>query len=58
MSKNSGVNGKTVNQVIRYAAAVDRQAIRDSRTDAEQIAVLDERPGASARERARLAYHR
>lgn len=54
MSKNSGVSGKTVPQVIRYAAAVDRQEARDARSTEQQLALLDERPGNSARERARL----
>lgn len=54
MSKNSGVSGKTVPQVIRYAAAVDRQEVRDARSTEQQLALLDERPGNSARERARL----
>lgn len=55
MTTNSGVTGKTVNQVIRYANAVDRQAIRDQRTIEEQITLLDDRPGNSYRERRRLA---
>lgn len=54
MSKNSGVSGKTVPQVIRYANAVDRQELRNERTTQQQLALLDERPGNSARERARL----
>lgn len=54
MSKNSGVSGKTVPQMIRYAKAVDRQELRNERTAQQQLALLDERPGNSARERARL----
>lgn len=54
MTKNSGVTGRTVNQVVRYANAVDRQAKRDERSDAEQLALLASRPGESRRERARL----
>lgn len=55
MSKNSGVNGRTVPQVMRYANAVDRQILRNERTTEQQLALLDQRPGNAARERARLA---
>lgn len=55
MTHRSGVTGKTVPQVIRYAAAVDRQAERDARTSEQQLALLDSRPGNSTRERERLA---
>lgn len=55
MSKRSGVTGKTVDQLARAEAAVIRQAERDERTAEEQLALLDQRPGKSRRERARLA---
>lgn len=55
MSKNSGVNGRTVPQVMRYANAVDRQILRNERTTEQQLALLDQRPDNAARERARLA---
>ncbi|MDH6199240.1 small-conductance mechanosensitive channel [Mycobacterium frederiksbergense] len=55
MSKNSGVPGKTVPQAIRAEAARNRQLDRALRTAEQQIALLDQRPGQSARERARLA---
>lgn len=38
----------------RAASAQERQKARKSRTAAEQLALLDARPGKSARERARL----
>lgn len=54
MSKNSGVQGKTVPQLARSIAAGNRRERRDLRTDADQLGLLDERPGKSARERKRL----
>ncbi len=54
MSKNSGVTGKTVWQLVRQTAAAARIAARATRTNEEQLALLDQRPGNSARERARL----
>ena len=55
MSKNSGVNGKTVPQADRAEAARNRQLDRALRTTDQQLALLDQRPGQSSRERARLA---
>lgn len=55
MSKNSGVLGKTVWQLVRLTAATARAAARATRTNEQQIAILDQRPGNAARERARLA---
>lgn len=55
MSKNSGVPGKTIPQLLRSQAAAQRQGERDSRTTAEQFALLGARPGRSAKEHARLA---
>lgn len=54
MSKRSGVPGKTVLQQARSIGAVPRRERREARTAAEQLALLDERPGKSARERMRL----
>jgi hypothetical protein len=55
MSKNSGVTGKTVPQVIRAQLAAERVLKRAERTPEQQLALLDTRPGNSARERARLS---
>ncbi|AVO21673.1 hypothetical protein I5I01_gp68 [Mycobacterium phage MooMoo] len=55
MSKNSGIPGKTVPQAIRSAAAEERAQKRATRSDAQQLAMLDTRPGNAVRERARLA---
>jgi hypothetical protein len=55
VSKKSNVPGKTVEQLRRSAAGAERQAKRESRTAVEQLAVLDQRPGSSARERRRLS---
>lgn len=55
MSKNSGVAGKTVPQLQRVQPAKDRQAARDARSADEQLALLDQRPGQSAKERRRLS---
>jgi hypothetical protein len=55
MSKNSGVTGKTVPQLIRQRFAADRAAARAERTNEQQLALLDQRPGNATRERARLA---
>jgi hypothetical protein len=55
MSKTTGIRGKTMPQLIRAQAAEVRQRERATRTDAQQLAVLDQRPGQSLRERARLA---
>lgn len=38
----------------RRARALERQAARAERTSQEQLALLDQRPGESKRERARL----
>lgn len=54
MTFKSGVTGKTVPQLQRVQPALDRQAERDARTTREQLALLDQRPGNSAKERARL----
>jgi hypothetical protein len=55
MTFNSGVTGKTVNQLIRSKGAIARQKERDARSVEQQLALLDQRPGESKRERARLA---
>jgi hypothetical protein len=55
MSAGSGVPGKTVPALVRSQAAVTRQEARDNRTTEQQLALLDQRPGSSARERKRLA---
>lgn len=55
MTKNSGITGKTVNDLVRAKAAELRKEARAGRTNEEQLALLDQRPGKSLRERARLA---
>lgn len=55
MSMKSGFPGKTVVQLQRVEPAQKRQVLRDARSNAEQLAELDQRPGQSARERARLS---
>lgn len=54
MTRNSGVTGKTVPQLLRAEAAAQRQSERESRSAANQLALLDSRPGQSVRERRRL----
>jgi hypothetical protein len=54
VSKNSGVTGKTVEQLRRSKAAAIRQQERDAVSTEDQLKALDVRPGNSARERARL----
>ncbi len=54
MSKGSGVAGKTVIQLARSLGAVERKERREARTAAEQLAVLDSRPGKASKERRRL----
>lgn len=55
VSEHSGVPGKTPDGALRQEGAARRQAAREGRTSAEQIALLNGRPGASAKEKARLA---
>lgn len=55
MTTKSGVRGKTIEQLRRSHEAARRDSERAFRQDAEQLALLDTRPGASAAERARLA---
>jgi hypothetical protein len=54
MSKNSGVQGKTVAQLARVNGAAERKAARGIRSAERQLELLDERPGGSRRERTRL----
>lgn len=54
MSMNSNTAGKTVPQLHRADAAKVRQVAREARSVAEQLALLDQRPGQSVRERQRL----
>ena len=54
MSKSTGIKGYPPDRVRRAANADDRRARREARTPAEQLALLDERPGNSHRERERL----
>lgn len=42
-------------RVERSKQAAERQAAHDKRTAAEQLALVDNRPGQSLRERAKLA---
>lgn len=55
MSKKSPIPGKTPWQAARAEQAVDRKILRENRTTAEQLELLDQRPGKSAKERARLS---
>lgn len=55
MSKNSSVAGKTPWQAARSEGAAKRKAVYEARTPQEQLALLEDRPGSSARERKRLA---
>lgn len=55
MSKNSGVNGKTVPQLSRSQRAEGRRALRESRSIEKQLQELAVRPGLARRERLRLA---
>lgn len=50
MSKNSGVKGKTIPQLHRAQAAEVRKRARGSRSVDEQIALINARPGKSAKE--------
>lgn len=54
MSKHSAIPGKTPWQAARSEGAKKRQAERDARTPAEQLALLDTRRGQSKREREHL----
>lgn len=54
MSRNSALAGKTPWQAARSENAAKRKAVRDARGPLEQLAVLDDRPGSSVRERRRL----
>lgn len=54
MTKNSGVQGKTVLQLARSVAAAKRKEKREQRTAWVQSELLYQRPGNSARERTRL----
>lgn len=54
MSEKSLIKGKTPWQAARAENAQKRQAMRDDRSPQEQLALLDDRPGESKRERARL----
>lgn len=57
MSEHSGVTGKTPWQAARAERAGARKETRAGRTAAEQLALLNQRPGGARRERARLASH-
>lgn len=54
MSEHSGVDGKTPHQLARSIGAARRKELHDARTVEEQLALINERPGESRRERARL----
>lgn len=54
MTHHSGVTGKTVPGLRRALDAAKRQAAYEARSPEQQLAILDYRPGASARERARI----
>lgn len=53
MAKNKKANTKW-RKDARRARALKRQEVRDSLSAKEQLALLDKRPGQSAKERARL----
>lgn len=55
MTTNSGVKGKTVEQLRRSQDAAERKILRSVTTTEEQLATLDGRTGTSAREVARLS---
>lgn len=55
MTTNSGVKGKTVEQLRRSKDAIERRILRSVTTTEEQLATLDGRTGESAREVARLS---
>lgn len=55
MSEHSRMPGKTPHQEARAIGAQRRREHRDVRTTEEQLALLDQRPGESKRERKRLS---
>jgi hypothetical protein len=54
MSKATGIKNYPPDRLRRSKDAIQREADRNERTPEEQLAILDSRPGKSARERARL----
>jgi hypothetical protein len=56
MTPKSGTPGKTVHAVARQLAAIKRQKQREQRSVEQQIAMLENRPGKSAKECIRLGY--
>lgn len=54
MSKGTGVKGYTPDRLRRSKEAAVRQAERDQRTPSDQMALVNKRPGESAKERGRL----
>lgn len=55
MSKGTGIKGYTPDRLRRLDDAIKRQEARNARYDADQLVLLESRPGESNRERARLA---
>lgn len=55
MSEHSSMSGKTPHQEARSIGAARRKELHDARTAEEQLALINERPGESRRERARLS---
>lgn len=54
MSKNSNVKGKTPPQLDRSIQAAKRKALHAQRTPEQQLALIQDRPGASKREVERI----
>jgi hypothetical protein len=54
MSEHTGIRGKTPHALARANLADARKTARDTRTIDQQLALLDQRPGNSERERSRL----
>lgn len=54
MTTNSGVKGKTVEQLRRSVDAQARQETRSRRSTDEQLALLSDRPGMGLREACKL----
>lgn len=56
MSKATGIKGYTPDRLRRSQEAAVRKESRSLLTNEDQLALLDTRPGNSARERARLTH--
>jgi hypothetical protein len=54
VTTNSGIKGKTVEQLRRSTEAAERQQFRSTRTTVEQLTELGSRPGMALREACKL----